>query len=202
MAKRIILIIIASSFMLNAQWVLQNPYPTISFLMSVKFVDTQTGWVVGNYGTILRTTNGGENWISYGTPDYGYLTTLDFIDAQTGWIAGFSGAILKTTNGGVTYLKPEIQNETPASISLSQNFPNPFNPSTVVNFSLPASGVVTVKLYNIQGREVATILNEFKDAGNHSFFIDATKYGLSSGVYLYRMTTGGTAITRKMVLLR
>lgn len=181
---------------------MQNPYPTISPLMSVKFVDTQTGWAVGGYGTILKTTNGGLNWLPMYGDTLGWLKSINFIDSQTGWITGFSGAILKTTNGGVTYLKPEIQNETPASISLSQNYPNPFNPSTVINYSLPTSGLVTLKLYNIQGREVATIINEFKEGGNHSFSIDAAMYGLSSGVYLYQMTSGGTAITRKMVLLK
>ncbi|MCA0387333.1 MAG: T9SS type A sorting domain-containing protein [Bacteroidetes bacterium] len=130
------------------------------------------------------------------------LNSVYFVDSLTGWIAGLGGTILKTTTGGV-FINEKPEEELPQSFSLSQNYPNPFNPSTVVNYSLPEGGVVCMKLYNIQGREVATLLNEFKAAGNHSISIDAAKYGLSSGVYFYRMTSGSnSAITKKMILIR
>jgi len=90
----------------------------------------------------------------------------------------------------------------PAQFAIDQNFPNPFNPSTTVNYSLPVEGIVNIKLYNSQGREVATILNELKEAGYHSITIDAAKLSLASGVYFYRLSAGGFTKTRKMLLLQ
>jgi hypothetical protein len=125
-----------------------------------------------------------------------------FYCGETGWIVGQYGAILKTTDGGgITSVKTSVDG-TIEMFELSQNYPNPFNPATVVNYSLSTSGLVTMKLYDIQGSEVATILNEYIEAGSHSISIEATKYGLSSGVYFYRLTSGNTAITKKMVFIK
>ncbi|MBK7632040.1 MAG: T9SS type A sorting domain-containing protein [Ignavibacteriales bacterium] len=81
---------------------------------------------------------------------------------------------------------------------LQQNYPNPFNPSTKINFGLKKAGNVEVVVYNILGNKVATLLNEYKPAGNHSVTFDASK--LSSGVYLYRIVTNEFVQTRKMIL--
>lgn len=107
------------------------------------------------------------------------------------------------TDGSFEY-SAEIKVEfgIPQEYSLSANYPNPFNPATTVDYSLPVGGFVSVKLYNSQGREVATIFNESKEAGYHSFTIDAAKYSLASGVYFYRISAGNFTMTRKMLLLK
>lgn len=88
----------------------------------------------------------------------------------------------------------------PETYDLAQNFPNPFNPSTSIRFSIPEAGLVTLKVYNTLGEEVATVLNEFKNAGNYEVSFDASK--LTSGVYIYKITSGNFTATKKMMLMK
>jgi hypothetical protein len=92
------------------------------------------------------------------------------------------------------------ESTSPIEYKLAQNYPNPFNPSTKINFSLREEGLVTLKVFNILGQEVATLVNDFKTAGNHSVNFDAGK--LSSGIYLYKIDSNGFTQTRKMMLLK
>jgi photosystem II stability/assembly factor-like uncharacterized protein len=166
------------------------------------FVDSLTAWAVGEAGTVMKTTNGGKNWGHQSINTTLSLTGVHSSDGKTAWITGYGNRIFKTTNGGGITSVEQSAPGIPEEYDLSQNYPNPFNPSTVVNYSLPKGGLVTMKLYDIRGSEVATILNEYKESGNHSLVIETIKYGLSSGVYFYRLTSGNTTITKKMVLLR
>ncbi len=93
----------------------------------------------------------------------------------------------------------EIQTK-PNEFSLSQNYPNPFNPSTEIKFSLPVQGFISLKVYDLLGREVLTLVNGQKDSGNHSVKIDAVK--LTSGVYFYKLTSGSFSQTRKMTIMK
>ncbi|MGB5288145.1 MAG: M14 family zinc carboxypeptidase [Ignavibacteriaceae bacterium] len=88
--------------------------------------------------------------------------------------------------------------------ALEQNYPNPFNPSTVINYSIPADGNVELTVYNILGSEVATLVDEFKEAGNYSveFSTEDLKSSLGSGVYIYTLKSGSFTQTRKMVTLK
>jgi hypothetical protein len=92
----------------------------------------------------------------------------------------------------------EDENRPVKEYSLQQNYPNPFNPSTKINFGLKKAGNVEVTIYNILGNKIATLLNGFQSAGNHSVIFDAAKF--SSGVYLYRIVTNEFIQTRKMIL--
>nr|MCU0405834.1 T9SS type A sorting domain-containing protein [Ignavibacteriaceae bacterium] len=93
-----------------------------------------------------------------------------------------------------------IHQQIPENISLSQNYPNPFNPSTRIEYSIPQSGLVTIKIYDILGREVATLVNEEKQRGVYSISFDAT--GLSSGIYFYRIQFENFVQTKKLTLLK
>ena len=84
------------------------------------------------------------------------------------------------------------------SYSLSQNYPNPFNPSTKISYNVGEPGLVQMKVYNILGVEVATLVNEQKIAGNYTVEFDASRF--SSGVYLYSITVNNFSQTRKMIL--
>ncbi len=86
------------------------------------------------------------------------------------------------------------------SFYLSQNFPNPFNPSTKIRFSIPHSTFVTLKVYDLLGREIATIINEEKMPGNYEVNFNANN--LSSGVYFYRIRAGSFIDTKRLILLR
>ncbi|HVO76161.1 MAG TPA: T9SS type A sorting domain-containing protein [Ignavibacteriaceae bacterium] len=88
----------------------------------------------------------------------------------------------------------------PSVYSLSQNYPNPFNPSTIINYRIPEEGFVTLKVYNILGKEVKTLVNENKTAGSYNIYFDGS--GLASGVYIYRFKAANYSSTRKMLLIK
>jgi hypothetical protein len=88
----------------------------------------------------------------------------------------------------------------PTKFNLSQNYPNPFNPTTKISYSLPQSGYITLKVYNILGQEVSTLFAGEQRAGNYVATFDASK--LASGVYLYRLEAGTFSVTKKLVLLK
>jgi hypothetical protein len=93
-----------------------------------------------------------------------------------------------------------LKNELPTTYSISQNYPNPFNPTTKINYSVPKTSYVTVKVYDILGRVVATIVNENKPVGNYSVQFNANR--LTSGIYFYRMESGSFSQTKKLLLLK
>ena len=88
----------------------------------------------------------------------------------------------------------------PQVYSLSQNYPNPFNPTTKINFALPKQGLVSLKIYDILGREVRTLVNEIKTAGNYTVDFNASEY--SSGVYFYKLESSGFSDIKKMMLVK
>jgi enterochelin esterase family protein len=95
--------------------------------------------------------------------------------------------------------------EIPSTFQLEQNYPNPFNPTTVIRYSLVVSGYVTLKVYDITGRQVAVLVNGYVEAGRHDVPFDAT--GLASGMYVYRLTGSGNALqnataARKMLFVK
>jgi aminopeptidase N len=105
--------------------------------------------------------------------------------------------ILKTVNSLVTGVDDEI---TPGTFSLDQNYPNPFNPSTTIKFNLGKAGLTTLKLYDVLGKEVATLVNGVFEAGPHEVTFDASN--LPSGTYFYTLTSGNFTETRKLMFLK
>lgn len=97
-------------------------------------------------------------------------------------------------------LSNEVVIGTPMTYSLSQNYPNPFNPSTVIKYSIPQSSLVTLKVYNILGKEVASLVNENKEAGNYT--VNFSAKNLSSGVYFYTIKAGNFTQTKKMTIIK
>ena len=95
---------------------------------------------------------------------------------------------------------PEEGEGIPVTASLDQNHPNPFNPSTTISYYLAAPGFVSLKVYDLLGREVAVLVGETKDPGAYKATFDAT--GFATGIYLYRLQAGAFSQTRKMLLLR
>lgn len=88
----------------------------------------------------------------------------------------------------------------PLAFDLSQNYPNPFNPSTTIQFTIPTEGIVTLKIFNVLGQVVATVLHEKLNAGKHTVNFDAAR--LSSGIYFYQINSGKFIETKKMTLLK
>lgn len=232
-------------------WTEQFSDNTAGRFNSIRFSDLNNGWVVGETGKVLKTTNGGANWnfvansgintnascknvFSLGgehvwipskdntpqqTPFIQYspnggstwgtqitpfgntqgsnaIFSIFFVNPNLGWLTADYGRIAKYT--GTTSVDDQINNV--INFSLEQNYPNPFNPSTSIKFKIPESGYTTIKVYNILGSEVATLLNEMKQPGIYEVSFDAA--GLSSGTYFYAMESGTFREVRKMVILK
>ncbi|MBN8571377.1 MAG: T9SS type A sorting domain-containing protein [Ignavibacteria bacterium] len=95
-----------------------------------------------------------------------------------------------------------ISTEVPDKFTLGQNYPNPFNPNTVINYNLPVAGFISLKVYDILGNEVATLVNTRQNAGSYSEEFDAGYFKLSSGVYFYKLQSGEFSETKRMVLVK
>lgn len=108
---------------------------------------------------------------------------------------------VNNSGGLVTGVVEQISRQVPTSFQLDQNYPNPFNPTTTISFALQTNGRATLKIYNLLGQQVATLLDEVKSAGAYRVTFDAS--ALSSGVYFYRLsTTSGISEVKKMVLMK
>jgi hypothetical protein len=90
----------------------------------------------------------------------------------------------------------------PKEMVLHQNYPNPFNPTTVISYELPVSSMVQLKVYNIVGKEIVTLVNQYQQAARYNVSFDSQKYSLSSGMYFYRITAGNYSQLMKMIYLK
>jgi nitrous oxidase accessory protein NosD len=115
------------------------------------------------------------------------------------WGGGFVVRVDGLTLEPATSTPPERDSK-PSKFSLGQNYPNPFNPATTVEFSILGTQYTTLKVYDILGQEVAVLVHDKKEPGNHTVRFEGS--GLASGVYLYRLTAGSFVQTRKMLLVR
>ncbi|MHC1737156.1 MAG: T9SS type A sorting domain-containing protein [Ignavibacteriaceae bacterium] len=104
-------------------------------------------------------------------------------------------------DGTFAYSKEvEVLNSKPSTYQLSQNFPNPFNPSTVISYQLPVSAQVSLKVYDVLGNEVASLVNLQQEAGSYNVTLDAST--LASGTYIYRLIAGDNVAVKKLVILK
>ncbi|MEI7483657.1 MAG: T9SS type A sorting domain-containing protein [Ignavibacteriota bacterium] len=156
-----------------------------------------------SYGCIYHSTNAGQNWITknqgfgYTVPNFTYLyITNDYVYAGT-----YSSNIWKRSYQDLIGIQ-KISEVVPSSYSLSQNYPNPFNPSTVIRCQLPVVSNVSLKVYDVMGREVQTLVSEKLQAGSYEVKFDAGMSGLTSGVYFYKMGTEGYSETKRMLLIK
>ncbi len=139
----------------------------------------------------------------------------DEIEFDASKIRAVGFMISSLDNSGLVNFKLDVKNigfirstatsvqkdeKTPTEFGLSQNFPNPFNPSTNINFTIPKADFVTLKVYDILGKEVSTLIKQELAPGNYSVNFDAKN--LSSGVYLYRLSSSTRSIIKKMILTK
>jgi photosystem II stability/assembly factor-like uncharacterized protein len=174
------------------------------------FRDNSFGWAVGRNaaynGVLLISTNGGDKWEVIVDNLPGQLNSI-FIRENYGWAAGELGLVLKTTDAGTTWVDDKNNKIYPAEFELEQNYPNPFNPTTNFEFriaNLPAGkagfGLVTLKVYDVLGNEITTLVNEEKSAGEYKIEFDGSK--LPSGIYFYKLQSGNYSSTKKMILIK
>ena len=171
-------------------------------LESVYFTNNNTGWTVGSSGTILKTIDGGINWNSQISGTTNWLTAVSFTDTVNGIVVGENGTILRTTNGGggVSFIEEQEIDENTTDYILRQNYPNPFNPSTTIKFTISDVRFTTLRIYDVLGNEIATLVNEEKPVDNYEVEFNGTD--LPSGIYFYQLRAGSYIETKKMVLLK
>ncbi len=166
----------------------------------------ENGIVCGNSSTdsskvFYISTDYAQNWEAFLLPEISIPITLfagEITSDGSIWIIGSNQSIWKS--GHLTGIETNDENTPPTDFLLSQNYPNPFNPSTIINFQIPKNGFVTMKVYDILGKEIATLVNEVHQAGNYKVTFDATN--LPAGIYFYRLQSGGFVKTKKMILLK
>ncbi len=115
---------------------------------------------------------------------------------------GYSGAYNWTPNKGfkIYTVSGIVNNETPVSFYMNQNFPNPFNPVTKITYGIAKASNVKVTVYDMTGRQVSSLVNEYQNAGNYFVNFDASKY--SSGIYYYKIEAGDFREVKKMSLIK
>ncbi len=183
----------------------QIPVPNNLHVQNIGFVNESAGWFLGTdhstygIGRLFVSNNGGVSFQQMQSLENFNVKGYSFIDAQNGYVCGDSGRVLKTTNGGLTFIS-QNGGLPPDKYSLSQNFPNPFNPVTDIKFNIPISGFVKIMIYDQLGREIAMLVNQQMQPGSYSVDWDASNY--PSGVYFYKLETGDYTETKRMVLVK
>lgn len=201
-------------------------------LFEVNFIDVNTGWAVGESGTIIKTVTGSSGYAtttlianaSALNQTIEVSTTEGFsigdnilinpggVTQETNKIIGFGSILLElplqydhqigelVINLKPTTVEEEIINELPIEYNLLHNYPNPFNPTTKIRYSIPQLSNVAIKIFDVLGREIETLINEEKPAGTY----EITWYpeGLPSGVYFYQLKAEDFIQTKKMILLK
>ena len=173
--------------------------PHTSAIYSVFFTDANNGIGSGSSGRIYRTRDGGTTW-EFGNTGGSTLWDVHMTSTDTAFIAGLNAAIFKyqeTLTGSGTFT-----NSVPERYFLDQNYPNPFNPTTTIKFGLPKEGLVSLKIYDIAGRQIANLINnERMNAGIVTQNFNGSS--LASGVYFYSLSVDNNLIaTKKMVLVK
>lgn len=202
------------------QWMLRHSgiYPTTGTLIRCCIIkpgsstemyagiDRATASQVG----IFRTTDAGLSWTDFtgGTLLNTFSIRAVAFKLVTGMHTLYAGESSTATASGhglfeYSWIVSGISNGNsgvPDNYSLSQNYPNPFNPVTQINYALRKDGIVTLKIYDMTGSEVSTLVNEYQQAGYHN--VEFNGANLSSGTYFYRITSNDFTATKKMVLLK
>ncbi len=202
-----------AAFDAAALWVNENvplPVELASFTHTVSGSDVTLNWVtsseINNAGFDIERSVFENNWTKIGHAEghgtTSELTSYSFTDK--GLRSGSYSYRLKQIdfNGNFTYynLNSEVNVGAPESYSLSQNFPNPFNPTTTIEFTIPEDGFTALTVYDMSGKEVSRLVNEFKSAGFYKVNFNAAS--LSSGNYIYRLESGKFSQVKKMILVK
>jgi photosystem II stability/assembly factor-like uncharacterized protein len=177
-------------------WIKYVPYTNIAYMV------TSTAAAVQSY----KTTNNGTSWTTLTWPANVFnVAHMDLYPAMTtGGITAYlyavcgDGTVVKMTDV-ITSVNTSTTS-VPTNYKLEQNYPNPFNPVTKINYSVPKASFVTLKIYNVLGNEVMTVVDEQQTANNYTYDVDFSK--LSSGVYYYTLKAGEFTATKKLTLVK
>ncbi len=185
-------------------WSVNIQYLTSEHLRSIDAYANQVT-VCGDNGKIMTSNDFGVTFVDQLNGENRHLYGVALRSGTVGVVVGeigsaANGALYFTDmNGGYVGIT-QTGTEIPANYSVSQNYPNPFNPSTKINFALPKQGLVTIKVYDMLGKEIETLVNEVKSAGQYTVDFDGSR--LSSGVYFYRIQANDFVDVKRMMLVK
>jgi hypothetical protein len=128
------------------------------------------------------------------------IIELGGIDVGAAWVGGSAAGRKVYWNRFLLTKTGNNETQTPATYKLSQNYPNPFNPTTNINFSISKAGFVNIKVFDILGREVATMVSQEMNPGNYNYRFDAKN--LASGLYFYKLEVNGFSEVKKMTVVK
>jgi hypothetical protein len=197
--------------------VFHNPNTTVEMQVDAAHLDRriklnnfyQHVTIIGNFDVVPRQVNPDfhftGSWFEYFSEDTIEVTdTQESIELAPGEFRIYSDSKFEKPVDIPSSVRTFSQNM-PAKFMLEQNFPNPFNPETTIRYSIPTPEFVTVKIYNVQGQHIRTLIQEEQAAGNYRINWDATDQAgqlVSTGLYLYQITAGDFVRTKKMMLMK
>jgi hypothetical protein len=163
--------------------------------------DSNNNLYAGTRDGVFVSKDNGNNWYQM---NQGLVATdvwsLEVIGNNLIAGTGYLGVWKRPLSEFIVDVKNE--NDIPLDFALEQNYPNPFNPSTKINYQIPSAEFVTLKIYNAIGKEVKTLVNEYKQAGTHNCELRIENGELPSGVYFYKLTAGNFSATKKFILMK
>jgi photosystem II stability/assembly factor-like uncharacterized protein len=179
-----------------------NILPIYALSFAIDFRTETEAWSASGF-KFLYTSDKGEEWIEKPIPDSAVIYNLQFTDSSTGYAVGQNGVILKYDAYPSGINEPDISS-TQLDYYLNQNYPNPFNPNTTIGFTIPNLQFTILKVYDVLGNEVETLVSEEKPKGVYEVKFNPAS-GIrhrASGIYFYRLTAGSFTETRKMIYLK
>ena len=182
-------------------WLQMNNGLTNAYIYSIT-ADNQNNIFVNSWNSgVFASSNFGLTWESLGMSGFGvsslYSNSSNTEASNATLVAGTSDGNIYINTAPLVSVE-ETTPEVPESFSLSQNYPNPFNPSTLIEFTLPVKTNVILKVFNILGQEVRTLINGELVEGKYKVNFDAK--GLASGVYIYQISSNAFTLSKKMIL--
>jgi photosystem II stability/assembly factor-like uncharacterized protein len=178
------------------------PSTTTDLLRDITFINENTGYAVGTfYMALIETTDKGASWVSLNPGMDRLIHGLSSINGYA-VLVGEGGLIKSTKPGPSVFINTTLNNTVPDKFLLHQNYPNPFNPSTVIRYQLSVAGFTILKVFDLLGKEVASLVNEKQNAGSYAVDFNSTEFNLPSGIYFYTLNAGEFKETRKMVLVK
>ncbi|MBK9227300.1 MAG: T9SS type A sorting domain-containing protein [Ignavibacteria bacterium] len=188
---------------------MQAPANDLDF-KKIVFINESTGYMYAtlhnnnytNFYILYKTTDTGRTWSN---KYFDFIIDIDFANYDTAFTVGSLGEIYRTTNAGswgfVIADVKLLSQETPEDFLL-QNYPNPFNPNTKIKFAVPRGGNVSIKVYDLSGKEITSLVNKNLHEGSYELDFSADDFSLSSGTYFVQLRMGDYQIVSKIVLLR
>jgi len=200
--------IVASSVDGGETWVLSD---TLGFverdslylpdLRDITFINSLEGWIVGSYGATFHTTDGGKNWQYIDTNIDKTLYEVELISPTYAYIGGDDGVILRYD----PISSIANSNDIPVNAKLKNNYPNPFNPGTNIEYHINISGYVELSIFDVQGKKIKDITNKNQKAGTHKYYWNGKNNDnklVSSGVYFYQLKIDNEVHVNRMLFIK